>query len=127
MTIKNIAAMEPQATLPRDEYSVALRQTSNHPTGVTKQSVVELVDDYGNSVTWVIKTVRVEGQDTVFLQKMDANDPKRLVLPPEVTSVLARHRDGASSVNRRRGAQAGAATRKALGIRPGFLKKTAGE
>ena len=63
MSVKNIPATEPQASLPRDEYSVALRHTSSHPTGVTKQSVVELVDDYGNSVTWVIKTVRIEGND----------------------------------------------------------------
>lgn len=123
MSVKNVAATEPQATLPRDAYSVALRQASNHPAGVTKQSIVELVDDYGNSVTWVIKTVRVEGSDTVFLQKQDAEGGQRLVLPPDVTSVLARHRDGASTVNRKRGAVRGAATRRALGIVPGFVKK----
>jgi len=100
-----------------------LRHTSSHPTGVTKQSVVELVDDYGNSVTWVIKTVRIEGNDTVFLQKMDAHDPQRLVLPPAVTAILARHRDGASTVNRKRAGRTNAANRKAMGLQPGFMKK----
>jgi hypothetical protein len=127
MSVKNVGVDTDLTTsLPRDEYSVALRKCSNNPAAVTKQSIVELIDTYGNSVTWVIKTVRADGSDTVFLQKNDATGGDRIVLPPDVTSVLARHRDGAATVNRKRGANKAAATRKAKGIEPAFLKK-AGE
>jgi hypothetical protein len=115
------------AALPRDEYSVEVRNLTNHPAGVVKQSIVELTDFYGNSVTWVIKTIRVEGDDTVFLQRQDASGGDRLVLPPQVTSVLARHRDGAATVNRKRAGRTAAAKRKALGITPAFLKKASGD
>lgn len=113
----------PSKTLPRDDYSEAHRAAVDHPTGATSQSVVELADWYGNVVTWVIKTIRVEGDDTVFLQWNNRDGGDRLVLPPEVTAVLARHRGQATKVNRRRGARSGAATRKAAGIEPAFLKR----
>jgi hypothetical protein len=117
---------EPEMTLPRDEYSVALREASGHPEAVTKQSIVELIDQYGNCTTWVIKTIRRDGRETVFLQKNDAAGGGRWVLPPKVTEALARQRDGASVTNRRQKASRVAADRKALGIRPAFLKKAVG-
>jgi hypothetical protein len=113
----------PELTLSRDEFSQTLRDRSGHPEGVTKESLVNVADFYGNLTTWVVRTVRVEGQDTVFLQRNHAGGGDRFVLPPEVTAVLARHRDTAATVNRRRGARRSAANRKALGIAPAFLKK----
>jgi hypothetical protein len=115
----------PEMTLSRDEFSTEHRRLSNNPGGVTRFTTIELEDFYGNSVTWVIKTIRVEGQDTVFLQRQDGQGGQRLVLPPKVSEVLARQRESATTVNRKRGAQRGAATRKALGMQPSFLKKVA--
>jgi hypothetical protein len=114
---------EPTVTLARDEFSEAWRQTSNHPAAVTKQSTIDVSDFYGNTVTWVVRTVRVEGNDTVFLQRQDGTGGGRWVLPPQVTTVLARHRDGAATVNRKRAARTSAANRKAQGLQPAFLKK----
>jgi len=114
---------EPTVTLARDEFSEAWRKTGHHPAAVTKQSTIDVSDFYGNTVTWVVRTVRVEGNDTVFLQRQDGAGGGRWVLPPQVTAVLARHRDGAATVNRKRAAQTNAANRKAQGIKPAFLKK----
>jgi hypothetical protein len=97
--------------VPHDEFSATLRGLANHPANVSKQSLVEVSDFYGNLVTWVVRTIRVEGEDTVFLQRQDGQGADRLVLPPAVTAVLARHREGAVTVSRRRSAAQGAATR----------------
>src|SRR3954464_13948115 len=109
--------------IPRDEFSVTLRGLAAHPGAVVKQSVVELSDFYGNLVSWILKTIRVDGNDTVFLQRQTADGSVRMVLPPGGTSALNRHRDGASSVNRRRGARQAVATRAAKGIKSTFGKK----
>lgn len=114
---------EPTVTLARDEFSEAWRQTSHHPAGVSKQSTIDVTDFYGNTVTWVIRTVRVEGSDTVFLQRQDASGGQRLVLPPKVTEALARQRDSAVTTNRRKVASRVAADRKAMGFKPTFQKK----
>ena len=108
--------------LPRDTYSATLRQLKGHPESVEKTSTVDLQDFYGNAETWVVKTVRVNGHDTVFLQKNDAGGGGRWVLPPEITAVIARQRDGIHTVNRKRGARKAAATREALGQAPAFLR-----
>lgn len=107
--------MAEQTTLPKDEYSQQLRQLQANPGGVEKVSTIDLTDFYGNAVTWIVRSIRVDGDDTVFLQKIDAEGGRRLVLPAEVTAAIARQRDGILTVNRKRGARAAAATRKAKG------------
>jgi hypothetical protein len=109
--------------IPRDEFSTATRDLGNHPEAVRKQSIVELADDYGNVTTWVITSFRVDGRETVLLQRQNQHGGDRWVLPPAVTAAISRHRDSAITVVRRRGARAGAATREARGIRPTFGKK----
>jgi hypothetical protein len=99
--------------LPTDEYSKTLREKQGHPTSVEKTSVVDMVDFYGNAVTWTVRTIRIDGSDVVFIQKIDAEGGDRWVLPAEVTEAIARQRDGIVDVMSRRRAQAGAATRKA--------------
>jgi hypothetical protein len=115
--------MDETKTIPRDEFSTEMRKLSSNPGAVRKQSIVEDVDFYGNVVTWVLTTFRADGEDTLLLQRQTADGSNRLVLPPSVTAVIARQRDGAVAVNRRRGARAAAATREAKGIRPNFGKK----
>lgn len=115
--------MGEETTVPRDEFSTTLRQQAAHPGSVTKQSIVEITDFYGNLVSWIVKTIRIEGNDTIFVQRQTATSADRLVIPPEVTAVMARHRGAAVKVNRRRGAQAAAATREARGIKSTFGRK----
>lgn len=109
--------------LPRDEFSTRLRELQGSPEAVEKQSIVEVVDAYGNMTSWIVKTIRHDGQDTIFLQRNTSAGGDRWVLPPSVAAVIARHRDSAAMVNRRRAARTSAATRKAQGITPAFLKK----
>lgn len=99
--------------LPTDDYSKALRQQQAHPAAVEKTSMIDLVDFLGNAETWIVKTLRVDGSDVVFLQRINSAGGTRLVLPTEVTNAIARQREGIVTVNRRRGARQAAATRKA--------------
>jgi len=99
--------------LQTDDYSKALRQQQAHPGAVEKTSMIDLVDFLGNTETWIIKTIRVDGSDIVFVQRITSAGGTRLVLPAEVTEAIARQRDGIVDVVRRRGARQAAATRKA--------------
>lgn len=99
--------------LPRDEFQIELRSLEANPGAISKQSTIDVADDYGNVRTWVVRTVREDGVDRVFLQVIGADRGDRLFLPPAVTSVLARQRDAiVDAVNKRR-ARTAAATRKA--------------
>jgi hypothetical protein len=118
--------VDEQTTIPRDEFSTALRKLSTNPGAVRKQTVIDLEDFYGNLVTWIVTTFRADGSDTVLLQRNVAQGAgDRLVLPPPVMAAIIRQRDGAVAVNRRRGARAAAATREAKGIKPAFGRKGA--
>jgi hypothetical protein len=99
--------------LPTDEFSKTLRELQANPSAVEKTSLIDLVDWYGNAVTWVVKTIRTDGKDVVFVQRNTSQGGDRWVLPTEVTAAIARQRDGATTVNRRRGARSAAATRRA--------------
>lgn len=111
------------AKLPRDEFSTALRMLEGHPEAVLKVSIVPESDFYGNVITWVVRTGRHDGKDTVLLERMDSSGGARFVLPPSVVAAIGRQQDSAISVNRRRGARKAAATRDAAGIRPNFGKR----
>jgi hypothetical protein len=101
--------------LPKDNYSTTLRSLQANPACIEKTSLVDLADFLGNAETWIVKTLRVDGNDTVLLQRNNASGGDRWVLPPEVTAAMARQRDSALGVVRRRGAHKAAATRKAGG------------
>ena len=86
----------------------------------------------GDAQTFIVQTYRMKNGekgksgDTVFLQYVDAEGSVRIVLPPEVTAVVARQRDSLTTQSRRRGAKAAADDRKARGIVPGFMKSHGG-
>jgi hypothetical protein len=105
----------PEQYLPRDAFSTALRDLTRNPGAVRSSSKVDLTDLYGNSETWVVDTFRHDGDETVLLQRIDGTGGIRLVLPPAVTAAISRQRDRATTVNRKRGAQAAVATRIARG------------
>jgi hypothetical protein len=100
-----------EKTLPKDHYSTRLRELQA-ANAIEKTTLVDLVDIYGNAESWVIKTIRVDGSDTVFLQRNNADGGDRWVLPPEVTGAISRQRDGVVTVSNKRRARSAAATRK---------------
>ena len=99
-------------SLPKDPYSATLRQMQAHPGAVERTSLVDLTDFLGNAESWVVKSIRVDGNDTVFLQRNNAEGGDRWVLPAEVTQAISRQRDGIVGEMTKRRARNAAATRK---------------
>jgi hypothetical protein len=108
----------PQMALPTDEFSVAFRALDDS-NAVHSSSRVDIGDFYGRRTTWTIDTFRVEGVETVFVQRISADGALRLVLPPEVTIAINRQHDRATTINRRRGAAAAVRTKREKGMRLG--------
>jgi len=94
----------------------------------TKPSTVQTTTPLvGNMETWIVQTVHVpEVGQTIFLQLMSAERNLRLVLPPAVSRRLYRQQDAIAHAILRRSARKAAATRKARGIEPAFLKRRKG-
>ncbi len=101
--------------LPQDRFSLALRSMRDNPGAFAVGSRVETSDFYGNAQTWVIETFRVEGSETTFVQRIDAEGGLRLVLPPAVTKVMANQRERAAAQSRRRQGHRLVAQRKERG------------
>lgn len=99
--------------LPKDYYSTRLRELQANPGAIEKTTLVDLVDVYGNAESWVVKSIRVDGADTVFLTLNNAGGGVRYVLPPDVMSAIHRQHDGVIAVSNKRRAHSAAATRKA--------------
>src|SRR5262245_14555412 len=98
--------------MPEDTFSVSFRNLTNNPGAIRTSSKIDLMDDYGNTESWIVDTFRTQGGDeTVFLQRINVSGGLRLVLPPRVTAALSQQRDRATTVNRKRGAQQAIATR----------------
>jgi hypothetical protein len=92
-----------ETPIPTNPFSRELRSLRDNPGAVSSASTIHTQDFYGNSATWVLETFRDgDGDQKVFIQKIDELGGARLVLPPEVTAALARHRDQLSTKVRRR-------------------------
>lgn len=91
----------------------------------TPERIVRVMPHFGigGSETFLLTTIRQrddkdKAADWLFLECVRKGEALRLVLPPEVTSVIAQQRDALTARNRRKGARQAAATRKAKGIKP---------
>lgn len=118
--------------VPTDAFSRRRRELGENPSALGAGSTLHLIDFYGNGETWVVETFRTEGEKgkpetTVFLQRSSLQDPVRIMIRPEVMRAILRHDASIEARIRRRGARKAAATRKALGIVPGFLKTRRGK
>ena len=60
--------------------------------------------------------------DTVFLEHVSEAGTTRLVIPPTVVETIVRQRDALTTKVRVRTGKQIAADRKALGLKPGFMK-----
>ena len=118
---------ESEKTLPRDEFSVTLRQLSDNPGAVHTQSRIDIADFYGRSQTWLVDTFRTtvptgnekaptKTATTTLVQRMSAEDPLRLVLPPAVMAAIERQGGSLTRRARSRGAARAVETKRAAGI-----------
>jgi hypothetical protein len=101
-----------EQTLPTDVYSSELRRLRDNPAKMeAKSTTIDLQTFLGAAETWTVRTVNVDGRETVFLQCVNASGGARYVLPPEVSAAIARQRDVIVGISRRRGAAKAKATR----------------
>lgn len=108
--------MDNESRLPRDEFSVRLRELTDNPGAVRSSSRVDITDFYGRAETWTIDTFREStGVETAFVQRVSLEAPLRLMLPPQVMNAITRQHDTLTTKMRRRGARQAVATRIARG------------
>src|SRR4029453_13111230 len=91
----------------------------------TKTSVTRVVPPFGVGGTqlYVVQTYRQKEQgDTIFLEHVSETGTVRLVIPPQVSAVIARQREQLTAKTRSRAAKAAAQDRKQRGEIPAFLK-----
>lgn len=100
--------------LPEDAYSVTLSRLKDNPAAIAPApTTIDLITFLGNSESWIVRTIRIDGAATVFLQRINSAGGDRIVLPAEVTAAIARQRETTISVSRRRGAAKATATKAA--------------
>jgi len=90
-----------------------------------KASVTRVVPPFGVGGTqlYVVQTYRQKEQgDTIFLEHVSETGTVRLVIPPQVSAVIARQRDHLTAKTRSKAAKAVAQGRKERGEIPAFLK-----
>jgi hypothetical protein len=77
----------------------------------------------GGTQLYVVQTYRQKEQgDTIFLEHVSDTGTVRLVIPPHVSSVIARQREQLTAKTRSKAAKAVAQARKERGDVPAFLK-----
>lgn len=112
------------ATLPTDQFDKLLSRLVGLPNGAhTQPSVVQSIDFYGNTTSFMVQTVRTDEGATTFVTQVNAQGSARYILPPNVLALIARQRDAITTKIRRRHGRRIAEERKAAGIAPGFAKK----
>lgn len=115
-----------ETLIPTDTFSRALRSARDSQAAIRAESTVHSADFYGNTETWVIETFRVDDGrgpcEQVFLQRTSAEGGMRLMLPPDVTRALARHRDQVAASARRRHGHNLIALRKQRGDKLGNVE-----
>lgn len=105
---------QPSAAMP-DLFDYTLGQLKDLPDVLrTKESTVRAIPilGIGGSRLFIIQTIRqAERGDTILLEHVAQGQTIRLVLPPEVSAVIARQRDALTTKARSLGAQKAVATR----------------
>ena len=92
---------------------------------LTKSAVTRVVPPLGVGGTqlYVVQTYRQKDQgDTIFLEHVSDTGTVRLVIPPQVSAVIARQRDQLTAKIRSKAAKAVAQQRKERGEVPAFLR-----
>lgn len=116
---------KPTVSLPTDAFDKLLSRLVGLPNGAHVQpAVVQSIDFYGNTTSFMIQTVRTEEGATAFITQVNAEGSARYILPPNVLAALDRQRDALTTKIRRRHGKRIAEERKAAGIAPGFMTRS---
>jgi hypothetical protein len=117
------------AALPSDPFDKLLSTMIGMPNGAnTSPTVVQAIDFYGNTTSYMVQSVRTEEQGVIaFITLVNSQGSQRWVLPQSVLAVLDRQRDSMSTQIRRRHGRRIAEERKAAGLEPGFMKHKQGK
>lgn len=105
-----------------DEFDRMLGVLEN--VGHTAKTTIPVIPKLGvgGTRTFIVRTIRHEGEDHLFIEMIGRDRSIREYFPPAITAAITRQRDSLTSRSRRAGARQAALTRKALGIEPAFLK-----
>ncbi len=107
-------------TLARDEFTTERRRLDGHPEAVKASARIDVEDDIRGTTTWVIDLYRLGAQVTALVQRgAPDNGYIRMVIPPDVTSAIARHQAGLVTKARRKVARRVVADKRARGERVG--------
>ena len=110
--------------LPTDAFDKLLSRLVGLPNGAhTQPTVVQAIDFYGNTTSYMIQTVRTDEGVTAFVTQVSAQGSVRYMLPQNVLATIDRQRGAITTKIRRRHGRRIAEARKAAGIQPGFMKK----
>jgi hypothetical protein len=77
----------------------------------------------GSAQTFIVQTVRRKDMgDTIFLEYVDRDGSKRIVIPANVADTIARQRDALATMSRKKAARALMEERKEQGIENPLLR-----
>lgn len=111
------------AARPTDPFDKLLSSMIGLPNGAhTQPTVVQAIDFYGHTTSFMIQTVRTDEGVTSFVTQVNAQGSVRYILPSTVLAVIDRQRAAITTKLRRRHGRRIAEERKAAGIKPGFMK-----
>jgi|SRR5262252_1232852 len=107
-----------------DPFDKLLSSMIGLPNGAhTQPTVIQAIDFYGNTTSYMIQTVRTDEGVTAFVTLVNASGSVRTILPQSVLMAIDRQRAAITTKLRRRHGKRLAEERKAAGIEPGFMKK----
>jgi hypothetical protein len=107
------------SVLPTDPFDQLLSRLVGLPNGAHVQpSVVQDIDYYGNTTSYMVQTVKAEHGPTVFITQVNASGSSRYILPPNVLRLIDRQRDTTTTQIRRRHGKRLAEERGIVGVSP---------
>ena len=107
-----------------DPFDKLLSSLIGLPNGAhTQPTVIQSIDFYGNTTSFMIQTVRTDEGVTAFVTQVNAQGSVRTILPQNVLNTIDRQRAAITTKLRRRHGRRLAEERAAAGIKPGFMKK----
>ncbi len=108
-------------TLPTDPFDSLLSRLIGLPGGAHVQpSVIQAVDFYGNTTSYMVQTVKTDEGPTIFVTQVNASGSVRYILPPKVLQMMDRQRETTITIVRRRHGKRLAAERQHDGSFTGF-------
>lgn len=119
--------MEPEhkvtASRPSDPFDKLLSSLIGLPNGAhTKPTVVQSMDFYGHTTSFMIQTVRTDEGVTSFVTQVNSQGSVRYILTDKVLAVIDRQRAAITKQIKRRHGRRIAEERMANGLQPGFMK-----